>query len=56
MREKREEKREKEGKKREGRRKRVGQGMRCDFSPHSSFPSDLQVISREKSQGKSRNK
>ena len=29
-----------------------GQGMRCDFSPHSSSSSDLQVESRERSQGK----
>ena len=29
-----------------------GQGMRCDFSPHSSSSSDLQVESIERSQGK----
>ena len=29
-----------------------GQGMRCDFSPHSSSSSDLQMESRERSQGK----
>ena len=28
--------------------------MRCDFSLHSSFSSDLQVESRERSQGKPR--
>ena len=55
------EKREKKGKKREGRKKNVlGQGgarVRCDFfSSPSSFPSDLQVESRERSQGKPRNK
>ena len=28
--------------------------MRCDFSPHSSSSSDLQVIARERSQRKPR--
>ena len=47
--EKREERKEKE------EEKVYGQGMRCDFfSPHSSFSSDLQVESRERSQGKPR--
>ena len=48
------------GKKREKRKERKekqeekvkGQGMRCDFSPHSSSSSDLQVESIERSQGK----
>ena len=57
MREKRKEKREKRGKKREGRRKHLGLRWskgRCDFSPSSSSSSDLQVESRERSQGKPR--
>ena len=56
MREKREEKREKKGKKREKREKTVAKGrkVRCDdfFSPSSSSSSNLQVESRERSQGK----
>ena len=48
------------GEKGEGRKERKekqeekvkGQGMRCDFSPHSSSSSDLQVESIERSQGK----
>ena len=56
MREKREEKREKKGKKREKREKTLAKGrkVRCDdfFSPSSSSSSDLQVESRERSQGK----
>ena len=57
MREKRKEKREKRGKKREGRRKRLGLRWskgRCDFSSSSNSSSDLQVESRERSQGKPR--
>ena len=43
---------EKRKERREKGKKIVEQGGRCDFSPHSSFPSDLQVVAREKSQGK----
>ena len=52
------EKREKQREKREGR-KRVGQsGARLDvfFPSPSSSSSDLQVVSRKRSQGKPRNK
>ena len=56
MREKREEKREKKGKKREKREKTLTKGrkVKCDdfFSPSSSSSSNLQVESRERSQGK----
>ena len=56
--EKREEKIEKKGKKREMREKTVAKGrkVRCDdfFSPSSSFPSALQVVERERSHRKPR--
>ena len=43
----------KERRERRSKKKKVkGQGMRCDFSPHSSSSSDLQVESIERSQGK----
>ena len=54
MREKREEKRGEKGKKREKEEGQVEQGGRCDFSSPSSSPSDLQVVSRERSQRKPR--
>ena len=54
MRETREEKRGEKGKKREKEEAKVEQGGRCDFSSPSSFPSDLQVVSTERSQRKPR--
>ena len=53
-REERREKKREERKERKERKKKakVEQGGRCDFSSPSSSPSDLQVVSRERSQRK----
>ena len=48
----RDKKREKRKERREKGKKIVEKGGRCDFSSPSSYPSDLQVVAREKSQGK----
>ena len=54
MREKREEKRGEKERKERKKKAKVEQGGRCDFSSPSSSPSDLQVVSRERSQREQR--
>ena len=52
---KREKKRDERKERKEKKKKaKVEQGGRCDFSSPSSSPSDLQVVSRDRSQRKQR--